>query len=98
MNKRQKNKQNKRDLVNFALKINISDELKQDSIAHKIKSYFELDTITNNMMFKWDNENKKLLVSRKIVMYLLSLCNDVELNNDYNMEIVEKIDIFNKEG
>ena len=91
MNKRIKNKKSKNEMVKFAVKVNIADELKEDSIAHKIKNYFELDSIQNKMLFKWDKEKKKLLISKKHIMYLISLCNDVETLNDYDMEIVDEI-------
>lgn len=91
MNKRIKNKKLKNEMVKFAVKVNIADELKEDSIAHKIKNYFELDSIQNKMLFKWDKEKKKLLISKKHIMYLISLCNDVETLNDYDMEIVDEI-------
>ena len=94
MNKRQLQKKKKLDYVKFACKINISEEIKQDSIAHKIKSYFECGTITNKMLFKWDNEKKKVLVSRKHLIYLLSLCNDAETLRNYDMEIVECNNLF----
>lgn len=79
--------------------INVEDckKCKADSIAHKIKSYFDSGTITNHMLFKWDKERNKLLVSKHQLIYLLSLCNDIENLRDYDMEIVDKIDIFNKE-
>ena len=97
MNKRQLQKRKKIDYVKFAYKINISEEMKQDSLAHKIKSYFELDTIQNKLLFKYDKKNGKLLISKKHIMYLLSLCNDVETLKNYDMKIVECNDIF-KEG
>lgn len=71
-------------------------DCKADSIAHKISSFFDITTVNNNLLFKWDKENKKLLVSKTALMYLLTLQNDVELLNDYDMEIVEKIDFRNK--
>ena len=91
MSKRIKNKKLKNEMVKFAVKVNIADELKEDSIAHKIKNYFELDSIQNKMLFKWDKEKKKLLISKKHIMYLISLCNDVETLKDYDMEIVDEI-------
>lgn len=97
MNKRQKNKKRKVQYATFAFKLDIAHEMKEDSIAHKIKSYFELNTIQNKLLFNYDRKNKKFLISKKHVMYLLSLCNDVETMKDYDMEIVECNDIF-KEG
>lgn len=91
MNKKIKNKKLKNEMVKFAVKVNIADELKEDNIAHKIKNYFELDSIQNKMLFKWDKEKKKLLISKKHIMYLISLCNDVETLKDYDMEIVDEI-------
>lgn len=97
MNKRQKLKRKKREYVNFYYKLDIASEMKNDSIAHKIKSFFELETIQNRLLFKYDFEKGKLLISKKHIMYLLSLCNDIETLNNYDMEIVDEIDIFKKE-
>lgn len=97
MNKRKTKKKFKTDLKN-SIKVGVSltqcDKCKQDSIAHKIKSYFEHRTITNMMLFKWDDTGKKLLVSRKQLIYLLSLCNDIEILQNYDMEIVDEINIY----
>ena len=71
-------------------------ECKADSIAHKISSFFDRESVNNALLFKWDKANKKLLVSKTALMYLLALQNDVEILQDYNMEIVEKIDFRNK--
>lgn len=70
---------------------------KEDSIAYKIKKYFELNTIQNMMLFKYDEDAKEVLVSRRHLMYLLSLTNDVETLKDYNFKIVDKNDILCKE-
>lgn len=94
MNKRNKIKQQKEKSAMFALKIDLSKELREDSIAHKIKNYFELGTYQNSMLFKYDEENKKLLVSKKQLMYLASLCNDTECQTDYDMEIVDEIKVI----
>jgi hypothetical protein len=97
MDKRKRKKKFKKE-VKSGIKIGMSltqcDKCKQDSIAHKIKSYFEIDTITYRMLFKYDSERKKVLVSKRQLIYLMSLCNDVEQLQDYNMEIVDNIDIF----
>lgn len=97
MNKRQKQKKEKRDWIKFYYKIDIANEIKDDSIAHKIKSYFEIDTLQNRLLFKYDFDRKKLLISKKHIMYLLSLCNDIETLTDYDMEIVDKNDILMQE-
>lgn len=94
MNKRIKKKKSKELEANFIAKICISKELKEDSIAHKIKNYFELGTLQQKMLFKWDSKQEKLFVSKKTLMYLLSLCNDVEQNRNYEMEIIDKIDVL----
>lgn len=97
MNERKRKKKFKKD-IKSGLKIGMSliqcDKCKQDSIAHKIKSYFEVNTITNRMLFKYDYECEKVLVSKRQLIYLLSLCNDIEQLKDYDMEIVDNIDIF----
>ena len=92
--KRRIEKKKWRNAVKVGLSITQCDRCKSDSIAHKIKSYFDSDTITNHMLFKWDKERNKLLVSKHQLIYLLSLCNDIENLRDYEMEIVDKIDIF----
>lgn len=70
---------------------------KEDSIAYKIKKYFELNTIQNMMLFKYDKATKEVLVSKQHLMFLLSLTNDVETLKDYNFKIVDKNDILYKE-
>ena len=82
------------ELTRLALKADLSKELKEDSIAHKIKNYFELGTYQNSMLFKYDEESKKLLVSKAQLEYLLSLCNDAECQANYDMEIVDEIKII----
>ena len=96
MNKRQKLKKKKQEYASFYYKIDIANEIKNDSIAHKIKSYFELDTIQNKLLFKYDFDKSKLLISKKHIIYLLSLCNDAETTQNYDMEIVDEINIFEK--
>lgn len=66
---------------------------KEDSIAHKIKSFFEQGYISNMIMFKYDEDTKKLKVSKKALMHCLRLCNSAELLNDYEMELVDSNDI-----
>ena len=92
MNKRIKKKMSTREQAEFIKKICISKELQEDSIAHKIKNYFELDTLQQKMLFKWDSENKELLISRRCIMYLLTLCNDAEQFRNYKMKIVDDIE------
>lgn len=97
---RKKKKQFKRRIaerVKFGINVEDCKNCKADSIAHKIKSYFDQETITNRMLFKYDSEQKKVLVSKRQLIYLLSLCNDVEQLKDYDMEIVDNIDIFKEE-
>lgn len=97
MNKRKKKKKFKKEIksgIKVGMSLTQCDKCKQDSIAHKIKSYFELETITNCMLFKYDGEREKVLVSKRQLIYLLSLCNDIEQLKDYDMEIVDNIDIF----
>lgn len=66
---------------------------KEDSIAHEIKSFFEVGNISNMLLFKYDAEEKKVLVSKKALMHLLSMCNAGELRNDYEMRIVDSNEI-----
>lgn len=96
MNKRIKNKKFKNEMVKFAVKVNIADELKEDSIAHLIKDYFTLDTIRNKELFKWDSEENKLLISKKCINHLLKICEAEPLEHEYNIEIVDEIKIFSK--
>ena len=89
MKKRIKKKINDREKIKFMIKLDIFKELKEDSVAHKIKDYFTLGTIENKMMFEWDNEHKYLLVSKKSLMYILTLCNSAERIKNYNMKLVK---------
>lgn len=82
--------------VRMGVNITQCKECKADSIAHKIRSFFDIETVNNKLLFKRDKENKKLLVSKTALMYLLTLQNDVELLNDYDMEFVEIIDFRKK--
>ena len=91
MKKRLKRKVERKKEAMFCVKVNIAEELKQDSIAQKIKSYFEPQTITNMMLFKYNEETKKVSVSKRQLIYLLSLCNDIEQLKEYDFEIVENI-------
>lgn len=80
--------------VRVGIAVSDCKKCKEDSIAHKIKSYFEVGNVTNMMLFKYNDETKKVEVSKKHLIYLLSLCNDIETLKDYDMEIVDKIEIF----
>lgn len=87
-------KKKKKDELKYTLKVCIWEELRKDSIAHKIKNYFEVGTIQNSMLFKYDEKKDEVLVSKEILMYLLSLENDIEKLKSYKMKIVEKIELF----
>ena len=61
---------------------------------NKIKNYFEVGTIQNSMLFKYDEKKDEVLVSKEMLMYLLSLENDIEKLKSYKMRIVDKIELF----
>lgn len=94
MNKRQKNKKLKQESAKFLLKINIAEELKNDSIAHLIKDYFTLGTISNNEMFTY--EQGKILVSKKALRHLLTLTGLQLLEHNTDFEFVDEINILQK--
>lgn len=87
-------KKKKQDELKYIMKVDIGEELRKDSIAHKIKNYFEVGTIQNSMLFKYDEKKDEVLVSKEILMYLLSLENDIEKLKSYKMKIVDKIELF----
>ena len=87
-------KKKKQDELKYIMKVDIGEELRKDSIAHKIKNYFEVGTIQNSMLFKYDEKKDEILVSKEILMYLLSLENDIEKLKSYKMKIVDKIELF----
>ena len=94
MNKRQKLKKKKREYVDFAYKIDIASKMKEDSIAHLIKSYFELDSIHNKELFKYDDNAKKILVSKKALNHLLKLCGAELLEHNFDFELVDDIKVL----
>ena len=87
-------KKKKQDELKYIMKVDIGEELRKDSIAHKIKNYFEVGTIQNSMLFKYDEKKDEVLVSKEILIYLLSLENDIEKLKSYKMKIVDKIELF----
>ena len=97
MNRRQKLKKKKRDYVAFAYKIDIAKEMREDSIAHLVKSYFTVGTLHNNELFKYDNVTGKLLVSEKALNYLIKLCDSSLLEKDYDFKLVPELRIFSNE-
>ena len=97
MNKRQKLKKKKRDYVGFVYKIDIAKEMREDSIAHLVKSYFTVGTVHNDELFKYDNVTGKLLVSEKALNYLIKLCDSGLLEKDYDFKLVPELRIFNDE-
>lgn len=82
--------------VKIGVSLQCCEECKQDSIAHEIKSYFEIDNINQRLLFKYDHEKEKLLISKKVLHHLLTLCNSVEITKNYDMELVEENDIWMK--
>ena len=79
--------------VRMGVNIAQCKECKADSIALKISSFFDRESVNSALLFKWDRATKKLLVSKTALRHLLALQNDVEILQDYDMEIVEKIDL-----
>ena len=94
MNKRQRLKKKKREYVDFAYKIDIASEMKGDSIAHLVKSYFELDSIHNKELFKYNENTKKILVSKKALNHLLRLCGAELLEHNFDFELVDEIKVL----
>lgn len=80
----------------MAFKIDIAEEMKKDSIAHLVKSYFTMDETHCREMFKY--KTGKLLVSKKALNHLLKVCGCEFLNNDYDFEFVDEINPFEKES
>ena len=96
MNKRQQLKKKKKECVTFAYKIDIASEMKEDSIAHLVKSYFTIDNIHNKEMFCYNKETQKILVSKKALSHLLRLCDSELLEQNFDFELVPEINVLYK--
>jgi len=96
MNKRQRLKKKKKEYVAFAYKIDIASEMKEDSIAHLVKSYFTMGNIHNNEMFYYNKETQKILVSKKALNHLLRLCDSELLEHNFDFELVPEINVLYK--
>ena len=94
MNKRQKNKLKKREYASYIYEIDIASKIKEDSIAYLVKSYFELDSIHNKELFKYDDDTKKILVSKKALNHLLKLCGAELLEHNFDFELVDDIKVL----
>lgn len=97
MKKRQFQKNQKKKEFGFVVKVNIAEELKQDSIAHLIKDYFTLDNIRNKEMFKYDKEKDKILVSKKCLNHILKLTGAEFLEHNFDYELVDEIKVLKGE-
>ncbi len=97
MNKRQLQKRNKTQWALFIEKNAWYNEMKEDSVAHLIKSYFTLGTIRNLELFRTNIENKKILVSKKALNHILRLCENELLEQNFDFELVEEIKIIKEE-
>ena len=97
MNKRQKLKKKKNEYVNFAYKIDIASEMKKDSIAHLVKEYFTIDNIHNKELFFYNEETKKILVSKKALNHILRLCGAELLEHNFDFELVPELNVLKKE-
>ncbi len=98
MNKRQQLKKKKKEYVKFAYKIDIASEMKEDSIAHLVKSYFTMDNIHNKELFYYNEETQKILVSKKALNHLLRLCGSELLEHNFDFEIVPELNILESKG
>ena len=98
MKTRQQLKKKKREYVTFAYKIDIASEMKEDSIAHLVKSYFTLEDIHNKEMFYYNKETKKILVSKKALNHLLKLCGTELLEHNFDFELVPELNILESKG
>ena len=96
MNKRQQLKKKKKEYVTFAYKIDIANEMKEDSIAHLVKSYFTTGNIHQNELFYYNEETQKILVSKKALNHLLRLCDSALLEQNIDFELVPEINILYK--
>lgn len=96
MNKRQQLKKKKKEYVKFAYKIDIASEMKEDSIAHLVKSYFTMDNIHNKELFYYNKETQKILVSKKALNHLLRLCDSELLEHNFDFELVPEINVLYK--
>ena len=94
MNKRQQLKKKKREYVTFAYKIDIANEMKEDSIAHLVKSYFTMGEIHQGELFYYNKQTKKILVSKKALNHLLKLCGSELLEHNFDFELVPELNIF----
>ncbi len=94
MNKRQRNKLKKREYASYIYKVDIAREIKEDSIAYLVKSYFELDSIHNKELFEYDDDTKKILVSKKALNHLLKLCGAELLEHNFDFELVDDIKVL----
>ncbi len=79
-----------REYIKIGCEIKDCKQCKEDSVAHKIKSFFDTNNIESKLLFKWDKETKKVLISKKALMHLLTICNSFELTQDYDMEVVDR--------
>ncbi len=79
--------------ITMGLDLRECKECKEDSIAHEIKKHFEFDTIQSRLLFKSDYEGK-MYISKKQLKHLLTLCNTVEIEQDYEFELIDKINIY----
>ena len=98
MNKRQQLKKKKREYITFAYKIDIESEMKEDSIAHLVKSYFTLNTIHNKEIFYYNEKTKKILISKKALNHLLKLCSAELLEQNFDFELVPELNILESKG
>ena len=96
MNKRQKKKINKNKELMFMLKVDISKEMRKDSIGHLVKDYFTMDNVRNSELFKYDREKGKMLVSRKALNHILKLCECELLESDFDFEFIDEIKLSSR--
>lgn len=94
MNKRQQKKRNKTQWALFIDKNAWYNEIKEDSVAHLVKSYFEVGCIHNKELFEYDKKSKKIKVSKKALNHLLRVCESDLLEHEYDFELVDEIKVF----
>lgn len=94
MNKRQQKKRNKSQWALFIDKNAWYNEMKEDSVAHLVKSYFETGCIHNKELFEYDKETSKILVSKKALNHLLKLCGSALIEHNYDFELVDEIKVL----
>ena len=87
------NKKKKKEMIDYIVKINLSEEMKEDSIAHLVKQYFTYGTVRCLELFDCQNGDGKILVSKKALNHILKICEFEFLEDNCDFEFVEELKI-----